>query len=69
MITLTDAINSIEFEKYYVILPSMSLWDIEKFCNQSSSKKESGAKMVFRIIVELIRIFNSRKIKKLLKNV
>ncbi|MCK5126031.1 MAG: UDP-N-acetylglucosamine 4,6-dehydratase (inverting) [candidate division Zixibacteria bacterium] len=31
MITSTDAINSIEFEKYFVILPSMPLWDIKKF--------------------------------------
>ena len=36
---------------------------IEKFCNQSSSKKESGAKMVFRIIVELMDFYD-RKIKK-----
>jgi UDP-N-acetylglucosamine 4,6-dehydratase len=31
MITATDAINSIEFDSYFVILPSMRLWDIEKF--------------------------------------
>jgi UDP-N-acetylglucosamine 4,6-dehydratase len=31
MITETDAINSIEFDKYYVILPSVTLWDIGKF--------------------------------------
>lgn len=31
MITATDAINSIEFDSYFVILPSMKLWDIEKF--------------------------------------
>ncbi len=31
MITETDAINTLEFEDYYVILPSMKLWDIEKF--------------------------------------
>ncbi len=39
MITLTDALNSIEFKKYFVILPSMPLWDIEKFRNNSSSTK------------------------------
>ena len=37
MITQSDALNTIEFEDYYVILPSMSLWDSEKFCNESSS--------------------------------
>ena len=31
MITETDALNSIEFDDYYVILPSMSLWDEDKF--------------------------------------
>jgi UDP-N-acetylglucosamine 4,6-dehydratase (inverting) len=38
MITETDALNTIEFDDYYVILPSMveDLWDIEKFKNESS---------------------------------
>jgi len=31
MITATDALNSIEFPRYFVILPSMQLWDVEKF--------------------------------------
>ncbi len=31
MITTTDAINTIEFDSYFVILPSLRLWDIEKF--------------------------------------
>lgn len=31
MITATDALNSIEFPRYFVILPSMLLWDVEKF--------------------------------------
>jgi hypothetical protein len=31
MITQTDALNTIEFAKYYVILPSMPLWDVTKF--------------------------------------
>lgn len=31
MITLTDAIHSVEFEKHFVILPSMTLWDAEEF--------------------------------------
>ncbi|MGR3176667.1 MAG: UDP-N-acetylglucosamine 4,6-dehydratase (inverting) [Candidatus Anammoxibacter sp.] len=31
MITETDALNTIEFKDYYVILPSMRLWDVEKF--------------------------------------
>ncbi len=39
MITETDALNTIEFEKYFVILPSAELWDINKFKNESSPQK------------------------------
>jgi UDP-N-acetylglucosamine 4,6-dehydratase (inverting) len=31
MITETDALNSIEFENYFVILPATPLWDVNKF--------------------------------------
>jgi UDP-N-acetylglucosamine 4,6-dehydratase (inverting) len=31
MITETDALNSLEFASYYVILPSTPIWDIERF--------------------------------------
>ena len=37
MITETDALNSVEFEKYFVILPSTKLWNIEKFRKESNS--------------------------------
>jgi len=37
MITETDALNSVEFEKYFVILPSTQLWDIERFRQESNS--------------------------------
>jgi UDP-N-acetylglucosamine 4,6-dehydratase (inverting) len=37
MITETDALNSVEFEKYFVILPSTELWDIDKFRKESNS--------------------------------
>jgi UDP-N-acetylglucosamine 4,6-dehydratase/5-epimerase len=37
MITETDALNCIEFEKYFVILPSTQLWDIDKFRKESNS--------------------------------
>jgi UDP-N-acetylglucosamine 4,6-dehydratase len=39
MITETDALNCIEFEKYFVILPSTKLWDIEKFRKESNSSE------------------------------
>jgi len=38
MITETDAINTIEFEDYFVILPSTNHWDVDKFRRESSSK-------------------------------
>lgn len=31
MITSTDALNSVEFDNYYVILPSIKLWDVNEF--------------------------------------
>lgn len=33
MITETDSLNTLEFSKFFVILPSMPLWDVEKFVN------------------------------------
>lgn len=38
MITETDAINTIEFDDYFVILPSTQLWDIDKFRTESNGK-------------------------------
>lgn len=31
MITETDALNSLEFSSYYVILPSTPIWDVERY--------------------------------------
>ena len=31
MITETDALNTLEFDKYFVILPSLGLWDVAEF--------------------------------------
>jgi UDP-N-acetylglucosamine 4,6-dehydratase len=36
MITQTDALNCVEFEDYFVILPSTPLWDIDKFKKESN---------------------------------
>jgi FlaA1/EpsC-like NDP-sugar epimerase len=38
MVTTTDSINTIEFNDYYVILPSTPLWDIDKFIKESNSE-------------------------------
>ena len=37
MITETDALGTLEFDSYYVILPSTQLWDIEAFRANSSN--------------------------------
>jgi FlaA1/EpsC-like NDP-sugar epimerase len=37
MITKNDAVNTLEFDDYYVILPSTYIWDTEKFRNESNS--------------------------------
>ena len=37
MITKTDAINTIEFQDYFVILPSTKIWDFDQFRIESSS--------------------------------
>lgn len=34
MITLTDALCTVEFEKYFVILPSIPLWDVDRFVSE-----------------------------------
>ena len=39
MITQSDALNTIEFEDYYVILPSIQIWNKEKFINKSNFRK------------------------------
>jgi UDP-N-acetylglucosamine 4,6-dehydratase (inverting) len=38
MITSTDALNAIEFKDYFVILPSMRLWDVQKFIGEYNGK-------------------------------
>lgn len=31
MITMTDALSTVEFDKYFVILPSIQIWDVDEF--------------------------------------
>lgn len=45
MITETDALNTIEFPDYFVILPSVQLWDVNEFMNAFNGNYcESGFK-------------------------
>lgn len=39
MVTETDAINTVEFRDYFVILPSLELWNVEKFIDTFSGKQ------------------------------
>jgi UDP-N-acetylglucosamine 4,6-dehydratase/5-epimerase len=38
MITADDALNCVEFKEYYVILPSIKLWDVETFKSQFNGR-------------------------------
>ncbi|UCC45372.1 MAG: UDP-N-acetylglucosamine 4,6-dehydratase (inverting) [Candidatus Zixiibacteriota bacterium] len=38
MITETDAINTLEFKTYYVILPSVALWDVNRYMEEFEGK-------------------------------
>ncbi len=39
MVTATDAISTVEFEKYFVILPSMPLWNVDDFMNTFDGRR------------------------------
>lgn len=66
MVTATDAINTVEFEDYYVILPSTQLWDIERFRKESNGEEgkfckygfsyNSGTNEHFLSVEELVRL-------------
>jgi FlaA1/EpsC-like NDP-sugar epimerase len=38
MITETDALATLEFEKYFVIMPSMQLWDVKQYMKTFEGK-------------------------------
>ena len=43
MITETDALNSLEFKDYFVILPSMKLWDVDRYLDVFDGRRcEAG---------------------------
>lgn len=39
MITETDSFNTIEFEKYYAIAPSMPFWNVEEWIKDNNGKR------------------------------
>lgn len=66
MITQTDSLNSVEFDDYYVILPSMPLWNVDKFmqtfngrmCKQGESYN-SGENEQWLTVEELASLVNT----------
>ena len=48
MITETDALNTIEFDDYFVILPATQLWNLEKFRVESNGKPGKFCEMGFK---------------------
>src|SRR3990167_6865160 len=43
MVTETDALNSLEFDDYFVILPSLVQWDVDEYASQFRGKRcEAG---------------------------
>lgn len=48
MITETDSLNTIEFDDYYVIMPSTRLWDPEKFRKESYGKEGKYCEIGFK---------------------
>ncbi len=39
LITETDSLNTVEFDKYFVILPSLDLWNTDEFRKESSERE------------------------------
>lgn len=48
MITDTDSLNTVEFDNYYVILPSTPLWDTVDFCATSGASPGRRVPFGFR---------------------
>lgn len=48
MITDTDALNTLEFDDYYVILPSTQQWDVEEFRTNSGARPGQWVPFGFR---------------------
>ena len=65
MVTETDALNTIEFKDYYVILPSTPLWDGDRFLEAFGGKRcpdgfkyNSGANTHWLTVPELCDLIN-----------
>ena len=69
MITETDALNCVEFDKYFVILPSTALWSVDKFKKESGSSIGKMCEFGFSYNSNSNKVFLSiSNLKKLIKN-
>jgi FlaA1/EpsC-like NDP-sugar epimerase len=69
MITTTDALGTLEFDEYFVILPATRLWDTEQFRRSSNGAPgrpcapgfsyNSGTNSRFIAVDELRRLINA----------
>lgn len=48
MITDTDSLATVEFDRYYVILPATPLWDVAEFCASSGRSRGEPVPFGFR---------------------
>lgn len=66
MITGTDALNTIEFERSFVILHSMRLWDVDNFTSTFDGKQcPFGFKYNSRRNTDLLTVEQIRELIKL----
>ena len=69
MITPSDAINTVEFNDYYVILPSINIWNKDKFLKDSGTSIGKLCKEGFSYNSESNKSFLSiKQLRKLIKN-
>ena len=71
MITETDSLNTIEFENYFVILPTIlrELWEKEKFRKESNSTEGQYCKFGFKYSSDMNKHFLTvEELKELIKS-
>lgn len=70
MITETDSLSTLEFEKYFVILPSMPLWPVDKYVKEfkgtyckAGFKYNSGSNNVWLTVKELNELIENHVVE------
>lgn len=57
MITVSDALNTVEFKNYFVITPSIHIWSKKKFANESNGSKGKPCRQAFSYNSETNPVF------------